>query len=252
MTPQRHNLAHDLAKPIRGFTLIEMMVAMIISIFLTMALAGIYNSLKRSFFSEDGISQTQENLRLALTTLTNSIQAAGYFPDPVNNNAGSVFPTNTTFTTAGQFILGTSVSGSPQTLTVRYQTQDSDGILNCAGAENKTGAKAILTNTFSVNSNGELTCTTTINSATPTSVVLARNISKIEFLYATDKVNNDGQVDSYLSAADAATTGWNKVYAVRIELTLLDTINSNAAAKQDMPSKIIQYVNLMNTYASPT
>lgn len=238
----------------RGFTLVELMVAMLIGIFLSMALTGIYVSLKRSFFSEDSIVNTQENQRLALSMLTNSIQSAGYFPDPLGSDSVTAFAADTPdtpFTTAGQVIHGTS--GDQESISVRYLTQPNDGILNCTGAENDTGANAIFTNTFSVNPSHELVCESSTNGGDGNSVVLARNISKLEFQYATDS-DSDGVVDAYLDADGvdgAAEAGWNRVHAVRIEITLMDTINKAESENKAMPKAVTHYVNLMNSYEVP-
>ncbi|CAM4102506.1 hypothetical protein COAQ111491_04215 [Comamonas aquatilis] len=242
-------IRHGKASLSRGFTLVEMMIAMLISIFLSMALAGIYVTLKRNFLSEDSLVNTQENQRLALTTLTNSIQSAGFFANPLTDNLASVFGADTSFTTAGQIIYGASANGK-SSLSVRYQAQANDGILNCSGSENDTGANAIFVNTFSINASYELVCTTSTNGGTPATVVLARNISKLDFLYGVDS-DSDGVLDSYLGATQTAAIGWSNVRAVRIDLTLMDTINNSEAAQKAMPKVVTQYVNLMNTYEIP-
>ena len=230
----------------RGFTLVEMMVAMVIGIFLSMALAGIYVALKRSFLGEDSLTSTQENQRLALNTITNSIQSAGYFPDALNSTLVSTFPADATFKTAGQVIYG-AVTNNKASVSVRYQVGKDEKISNCAGAENTTGADAIFANTFSVNGNNELVCDASINGGTATKVVLARNISKIDFQYAIDK-DSDGILDSYLDTSNAAGFGWINVHAIRVDLTFIDTISKPESAAQAMPKTITQYINMMNTY----
>lgn len=236
----------------QGFTLVEMMVAMLIGIFLSMALTGIYIALKRNFLGEDSIVNSQENQRLAFNILTNGFQSAGYFLDPINQNAESVFLVNTEagFKAAGQVIYGTTDNNGRQAVSIRYQAAPSDGILNCAGSENLTGANAIFINTYSLSANNELMCATSVNGGALSSVVLSRNISNITFQYATDSDNN-GVVDSYLTSTQVDAVGWSLVHGVRIDLTLMDTINSAESAKKAMPKSLTHFVNLMNTYEIP-
>ena len=66
-----------------GLTLIEMMVAVTIGLFIALALSSVFLSLKSAFVSQDQLAQLQDNERLALTILTSSVEMAGYFPDPV-------------------------------------------------------------------------------------------------------------------------------------------------------------------------
>lgn len=236
----------------QGFTLVEMMVAMLIGIFLSLALTGIYVALKRNFLGEDSIVNSQENQRLAFNVLTNGFQSAGYFLDPINQNAESVFLINNEsgFKTPGQIIYGTTDNNGRQAVSVRYQAAPNDGILNCAGSENLTGANAIFINTFSLSSNNELICAAGVNDDAPSSIVISRNISNVSFQYATDSDNN-GVVDSYLTSTQVDAVGWNLVHGVRIDLTLIDTINSAESAKKAMPKSLTHFVNLMNTYEIP-
>ena len=232
-----------------GFTLVEMMVAMLIGIFLSLALTGLYVAIKWNFLGEDSIVSAQENQRLALNQLTNSIQSAGYIVDPVNQDVVSVFSADSTFLKAGQIIYG-ATNDKKESISVRYQTANGDRILNCAGAENESGSNVIFTNTFSISDKNELICSASIDGAAAKSVVLSKNISNIAFQYAVD-TNSDGIIDSYLTSSQVAAVGWNLVHGVRIDLTMVDTISSPESAQKAMPKALTQYVNLMNTYEVP-
>ena len=67
-----------------GFTLIEFMIAMAMSLFCVLAMTGIYLSIKNGFFAQGNISSMQESERLALTSLNNTIQLSGYYLNPQN------------------------------------------------------------------------------------------------------------------------------------------------------------------------
>src|ERR1700760_2829763 len=90
-----------------GFTLVELMIAMTIALFLAGGLVTLVDGMKRAALSQDGISQLQDNERMAATLMSDVIQSAGYFPSPTINTAASVLPVTGPFTFAGQSIIGT-------------------------------------------------------------------------------------------------------------------------------------------------
>jgi type IV pilus assembly protein PilW len=56
-------------------------------------------------------------------------------------------------------VVGTSgANGASDTLTARFMTANGDGILNCQGQSNTSGANVVYVNSFAVNVNNELTC----------------------------------------------------------------------------------------------
>ncbi len=100
----------------------------------------------------------QDGARLALTMIADVIQIAGYFPDPTSNTATSSLTATAPFA-AGQAISGNVYRGAApgDTIAVRYSTASGDGILNCSGSANATGAVKLYVNTFSV-VGGQLVC----------------------------------------------------------------------------------------------
>src|ERR1700676_3060529 len=146
--------------PQQGYTLVELMIALLIGLFLLGGLMTIVQNNRRSFNSQTQLAQLQDSERLAMTIMTDVIQAAGYYPDPTSNSANSSIPAVGALA-AGQAMLGTYNAAAPgDTITVRYATTTGDGILNCAGTSNATGSvpPTLYTNVFSV-VNGQLMCT---------------------------------------------------------------------------------------------
>lgn len=62
-----------------GLSLIEIMIALFIGLFLLLGLYQIFISTKQSYRLADGQSRLQENARFALETLNHDIRLAGYF-----------------------------------------------------------------------------------------------------------------------------------------------------------------------------
>jgi type IV pilus assembly protein PilW len=65
----------------RGFTLIEMMIAGVIGIFLTASLINLFATTNKSIALSEGLSQNQEVGRFAMDYLTRYIRQAGYTSD---------------------------------------------------------------------------------------------------------------------------------------------------------------------------
>ena len=69
----------------RGFTLIEILIALLIGLFLLGALLTIVQTNRAVFGNQNKLAQLQDGERMALTMMTDVIQSAGYFPDPTTN-----------------------------------------------------------------------------------------------------------------------------------------------------------------------
>lgn len=61
-----------------GLTLVELMVAIAISLLLTVAIGGVFLSSKSSFRYQDAMSRVQENARFAMEKMSRDIRMAGY------------------------------------------------------------------------------------------------------------------------------------------------------------------------------
>lgn len=79
----------------RGFTLIELMISMVLSMLAALAVIGLFSSQNQTFRSTSAMSDLQETGRIALDILSQDIRMAGYQgctrhqPDPNNPNAAS-------------------------------------------------------------------------------------------------------------------------------------------------------------------
>src|ERR1700680_1633666 len=90
----------------QGYTLVELMIALLIGLFLLGGLMTIVQDNRRSFSSQNQLAQLQDSERLAMTIMTDVIQSAGYFPDPTSNSATSALPAVGAIA-AGQAMQGT-------------------------------------------------------------------------------------------------------------------------------------------------
>jgi type IV pilus assembly protein PilW len=206
----------------RGFTLIEIAIAMTIGLFLLAGVSTIVAGIRATSGTQNQMAQLQDNERLAMTLMTDVIEAAGYYPDP-RTYSQSDFPLSGSLA-QGQAMTGTS---GPDTITVRYETIPADGVINCLGASNPAGGAALVyTNTFSVSAQGQLQCQVNgVNAGQP--VPLVDGIQSMTIWYGVNTAAA-GQTctDSYMTATQVTAGGyWNNICSVRVTLVFTNNIN---------------------------
>lgn len=227
-----------------GFSIVELMVAIAIGLFMLAGFIASFTGMSSAFAAQDGLSQLHDNERLALTVLTHTVRAAGYFPDPLKATAATSLPAATLAgvgdLAAGQGIVGTSVAApAGETVTTRYVTGAGEAMTDCLGRTNKTGAPLLITNTYSVSADNELVC-----SLDGVTTALVSKVKSLTVLYGTDVLASGG-VDRYLDAEAVTAAGlWPQVRTVRIEVRFL---NPYAGTRGQPPTvDWVQTVNLMN------
>ena len=232
-----------------GFSLIELMIAIFVTLFLVAGMIAVIIGMKGSFTTQDRTAQVQESALFALTTLDAIVRQAGYFPSPGSNNRTAAFPAVTasagvTAFSASEFLVG---SGSTSdSLTVRYQTAPNDNLLNCLGGSNTTAAKVTYANTFSVASN-QLKCSVSADGTFVANEVLVDNVASMKIKYGFD-TNNTGSADSYIDAADMGTSTYPYARAMSMQITLqmIDLVSSTATTTVNAPKTLVHTINLMN------
>ena len=238
----------------RGVTLIELLVAILIGLFLTGGLLTLVQAMKRTSLTQSGLSQLQDNERMAMTLIADVIQSAGYYPQPSPpvNTAAAMLPIVAPFTIIGQSIVGTGNWTDPppgNTITVRYVSGGTaapnfDNSINCTG--NPVPAQTTFVNTFSLVPDAafpgtyDLVCA--YNNAAP--VVLVSGIANLQIYYGvqTNPAVSNNSADTYLDA-NTVTAGnyWSKVISVKVTLTF---INPLSAAGPPIPfTRVIDVMN---------
>jgi len=78
MTQRIHTLRGH-GRPSAGFTIVEIMVALVISLILLAGIIQIFVSAKATYNMQDGMSRVQENARFAMDFLERRVREAGFF-----------------------------------------------------------------------------------------------------------------------------------------------------------------------------
>jgi type IV pilus assembly protein PilW len=261
----------DLGAPARGFSLVELMVAVVIAVFLIGGLLTLVQTMKQTTGVQSGLSQLQDGERYAVELLNDSIQAAGDYPNAtIGGQAASfpalnvpVAPTASILAFAqGQVIAGADTAlPSGSVLGVRYMTTGTaaaypDGLISCAGNTSPTPVTWV--NVFYVDGSGNLQCQlTTIDAGgnqTITTIPLVSGITAMQILYG-ERTNTNSptlSVDSYLTATQTSALapvinsawqpGWVQVRSVQVTFTFTNPL-ANLPGQAAVPT-----INLTRVY----
>jgi len=222
----------------RGFTLVELMVTVAIALFLLGGLAMLVQRTRQENLNQQKLALLQDAQRFVTTVLTDIIQEGGHYPSATVQTQDSALPVVGATMKAGQAFYGShsaAYPATPDTLTVRFETQGSDGLIMCDGSSNTAALGTnytVETNAFTVvppagNVPGQLLCS--LNGAAP--VALVNGIQSLEIFYGVNRnaptVNYN--VDTYLTAdqmnaALAAGGDWMNITSVRIVLTFTNPL----------------------------
>jgi len=137
-----------------GFTIVELLIAMVISLTLIFACASVYSSLQKSISISQNLSKAQESLRTAHYLMSRSVrQGAG---------------------------LQISGSGTTQSLIVIYgEEADSHQFFGCLGEPQASGAK----DTFYIKNLKNLYCKTE-GGVSPDDELIALNVTSLAATFA--------------------------------------------------------------------
>jgi type IV pilus assembly protein PilW len=225
------------ARAQQGFTLIELSVAMLIGLFLLGGLLSITQDMRRTFTNQNQMSQMQDSERLAMTLITDVVQEAGYFPDPVAETISNAFPANPFYPLMqqGQPLWGVPNGAQGDQLYALFKTASNDAVINCRGGTNTTGGMVNYINEFYVDGAGNLNCLlTAIPGGQLPAVVLVTGVKSLQVLYG---VQRSGAVptlnaDTYLTASQMSGGDWLNVICIKVTLTF-----DNSLLKKSQPGQ---------------
>lgn len=190
----------------RGLSLIELMVAMLLSSFLILGVTQIYIDNKRNYLYQQSQGENQENSRFTLMFLEKELAKAGYRRDP-RSDMGDAFPASGALSCGfeeGQSVVRVDAN----TICLRYQPRDTDET-DCIGNKpfsTRTDLDVPYDEAFSSSENivekialddGTLTCTVRINGTTSGPSELVEGLSGIYFDYGINDSLDDREITEY-------------------------------------------------------
>lgn len=238
-------------KPMRGFTLIEMMIAVTLSLVVALVITKIYLSGLSSQQAQSDQGQVQESSRSAFDLLARSIKKAGY-KNPTTMVPGSNFCNTTNLrlraandpaglkpSTADLSGTDVTIANSSDILRVRYYGETAslpaftaDGtITDCLG--NSVAANTLVEDTLFVaadanNDNEPTLFCYTSNATASGNVALVAGIESMQLMFGDDS-NADGTVERYVNAT--GVSNFNNVRSVMISLVTRTKGTSSAVNK---------------------
>jgi type IV pilus assembly protein PilW len=248
------------ARAQHGFTLVELMVATTVAIFLLGGLFASLQSTRTAFRNQSALSQLQDNERLAMTLMADVIESAGYYPKPLTTDPLVVMPVGGVFAAAGQPVFGTYNAAAPgDTISIRYGAgfdgTTPDNVFNCAAQQNTTtNPYDTFTNRFFVAADANdatsnaLWCQATTAGGTK-NVQLVNGVQKLGILYGVARTfpNTTGScAEIYLRADQMNPADWSNVCSVRVTLTFKNNLAAPAGSTSAAPITISRTIAVMN------
>ncbi|MCI0507338.1 MAG: PilW family protein, partial [Gammaproteobacteria bacterium] len=206
----------------RGFTIVEIMLAITLSLILIAGVLQIYLSSKESFRIQSELARLQENQRIALEFLQRDISKTGFVPYNGNPVPGPAI----TVTDGG--------GNNSDTISVSYTFAT-----DCLGAPAPDG---FAVNNYFIDPNTlQLMC---LGNGGAVAQPIADGIENMQILVGEDNVNNSTIAPSADRYVNPSTAGITKIVSVRIALL---TRSSGPIKKQ----ATLQNITLLDANVAP-
>jgi len=224
-----------LVKKQSGLSLIELLIAMVIGLFLLVGITTSYLSSKKSSIVRDQISILEDNGRAALEILTNTLQHTGYRStdlDLLENPFMATQPTSSSCGTGGDtsvldesiFPAGNLNDADGDIISVFY-LGDEEVFTDCAGTELpltcRVGANVDsnahrIFSAFFVDNDDNLQCAGSQNTELQT---IAEGVENIQILYGLNTDDDEFKsVERYVNASEIANDDWGQVVSIQIAI----------------------------------
>jgi type IV pilus assembly protein PilW len=237
----------DLPTRESGYSLIELMIAILIALFLIGGIIVVEQGVHRAYGDQSGISKLQDEERFAMSILTDVVSSAGYFPDPTTTSVVTALPSTGSplSLAAGQTLFGTA--GPPDSIYVRFMTASGDGIDLCDGTTNTSGGNISYTSNIYV-LNNQLYCNVQPGSGSWNGAIqLVNDVTNMQVWYGINSSGTDNNVDTYIPAASMTAANWPAVTSVMIELTFKNPLygSPGETAVADQTVTFRRVINVM-------
>jgi len=243
----------------KGYTLVEVMVAISIALFLMGGALLMVQHTRNAFKAQNQLSQLQESERMAMALITDVIQSTGYYPNPhIFTDVQTLVPTPALPTPGAPNITNKAVANAVgDTITVRYAAGPADNVYNCRGDRNTSaGAFETWENTFSVVPDApaqdgtpqfKLQCTLwslSAGDAPPAPLVSGVRNLTIQYGVKTAGAAAPSCVDRYKATKDMQPADWSNICSVKVTLTFANPFNPPGGATPSINfTRIIAVMN---------
>ncbi|MES9904908.1 MAG: PilW family protein [Sedimenticola sp.] len=197
-----------------GFTLVELMIAMFLSLFLMGGVIQLFIQSKTTYTLQEGVARAQESGRISLHLIENHLRRAAYPLDalPMINGFSRDQVGSTPAFASGH------TTPLDNALVIQYQSP-AGGMNDCSGRT--IAADEFVAMNYLI-SGGDLICeSATTESATLGSATLVNGVSSLALSYGVDSDGDGAANGAYKAVADITTTDdWESVVAVQVRVTV--------------------------------
>lgn len=226
-----------------GFSLVELMIAMTLSLMLLGAVIQVFLSSKLTSELSNDVSRVQENGRFSLEFLARDIRMAGYSNLPRHRSTPNIL--NTSCDSFNPCTSNGAGNNSDRIAVTLNPLPDATGAeTDCTGANvnaNDQIANVYYVSTDNATGISSLMCrgyNLTTNTWNASEQPLVDGIDNMQILYGIDSTEDDrnlSQVNRFVDASSVSAADWNSIRAVRLAL-LASSGTQNGAAEDKMRS----------------
>lgn len=239
-----------------GLSLIELLIAMFIGLFLLIGVTTSYLSSKKSSIARDQVSILEDNGRAALEILTNTLQHTGYssskpglLPIPFMTDGR---PDSYSCGMGVSSIVDATIFSDPDVITDSDTNGDSIGVIymgdedlniDCAGdilnilpaacqvgSSAETGANLIYNSFYVDQTDFTLKC---VGSRALDAITIAEGVENIQILYGINvDGDSDKSVDRYVNATFVGSD-WGKVVSIQIAILVRTALEVKPVAESE-------------------
>lgn len=206
----------------RGFTLIELMIAMLLGLILIGGAISVFISTKQGYRLQNGLTLTQATGRATLEFLSREIRMAGY---PQMDSINAIVQTST----------ANGSGTSSDDFTVLYQSA-TDCLNNATPVY--TNGKQYAKNMFFILNNALVCRTLAEDGSTIAQSAIVQGVENMQLLYGEDNVASDGITNATRYVTAGNVTNWNNVVSMRIAI-LVDSIADIATTDDETPFTLL-------------
>ncbi len=207
-----------------GFSLIELMIAMLIGLFLLFGVVQIFMGSRLTYQAHEGIGRIQENGRFAIEIMSRQVRMAGFRSQPLSGTSLAAVNGRNNVAAGGT---DNALAGTDKLILV-YQGATDGGTTNCLG--NAVTANATTTVVFLVDANRTLRCA--VDPANIDEAVgqpILEGVSDMQLLFGEQTIDSSTNppTRSYRYVTANNVTTWGSVISVRIQLSVdsVETFN---------------------------
>lgn len=190
----------------QGVTLIELMLALVISSVLMLGVSTVYVAGKRGYNIQDSLARQQENSRFAMDILMRDLRMAGYLPSARQGLIDELQP----------FDLNNTADGggdASDTVVIRYES--TTDCLDQPTPANSCGSMQCAINRYFIDGDNNLAC---LGNGGGMAEVIAEGVSNMQILYGID-TDTDGIANKYAIWSNLSDTERrNDLVSIRIAL----------------------------------